>query len=345
MKYFLVKDSNDEIISSNLESVCEECFNKCNTIGKVVELCKIDKNSKRRYGKISNTKGTVFLCCDKTKTTKLFKEKLEALSYASYDLKIPKKELTSSIKSEEQKRVNRLVHNLTSINAHNIQELYDFVPQAILTVNINDQLEKIQEEILSDTKNAAMMFLRIAKHNIHMKSEFSIYRKLDRSTPTLDKRKHSIHKVLMNVLHTFFVDFSDKNVFVNVGECREFVLCDYEVIQVAFYHIIENSSKYVKHNSQVDISFAVNGDFIELKFSMFSLHIEEVERDKIFTEGYSGKEARKIKKNGEGIGLWRVKQMLELNDSTITIIPGNEIELVRGFRFSKNEIIIGLKKY
>ena len=344
MKHFSILSSNNDNVSSNLTSKCEKCFLECKSIGKLVEACP-EYNDKRRFGKVINNNGTTFLCCDQTKTTKLFREKLEGLSYAYHDLKLPKDELINSVKTTAQKRVNRLVHNLTSINAHNIQEIYDLVPQSILTSDVNKQLDKIKKEIVANPQNAALMFLRIAKHNIHMKSEFSIYKKLERAEPTLDKRKHSIHKVLMNVLHTFFVDFSDKDVYVEVGECRSNIVCDYEVVQVAFYHIIENSAKYVQPKSKIEIEFKDSEKFVEVSIKMHSLYIQEDEMGKIFDEGYSGVEAKRSQKAGEGIGLWRVKQMLELNCSTIEIKAGKDFEKIMGFRFSNNEIIIKLMKY
>ncbi len=343
MKHFSIVNSDNAVISSNLLPECESCFQKCTSVGKLVEFCP-EYNNKRRFGKITTNQSTTFLCCDQTKTTKLFREKLEGLSYAYSDLKLPKEAIINSVKISSQKRINRLVHNLTSINAHNIQEIYAFVPQSVLTSDINKQLEKIKNEIISNPKDAALMFLRIAKHNIHMKSEFSIYKKLERAEPTLDKRKHPIHKVLMNILHTFFIDFSDKDVYVEVGECKSVVLCDYEVVQVAFYHIIENSAKYVQHNSRVRIDFKETESFVEISIKMRSLHIQEDEISKIFEEGYSGVEAKRSQKNGEGIGLWRVRQMLELNDSTIEVNAGKNFEKIMGFRFSDNEILIKLRK-
>ncbi len=343
MNHFSISTPENELVLSNLKPKCKDCLKTCDTIGSIIK-CPLYKE-KRRIGLITNTKNISFLCCNKTKTTKLFREKLEALSYAYSDLKETKLVFEQNIKNTEQKRINRLIHNLTSINAHNIQEIYDLVPQEILTRNINEQLEHIEKEIQENPREAAMMFIRMAKHNIHMKSEFSIYKKLDRANPTFDKRPHPIHKVLMNVLHTFFSDFSDKNVYVNVGENKSFILCDYEAIQVALYHIIENSAKYVKPNSRVDVLFKEYGDKVELKLIMNSLYIEPSEFEKIFSEGYSGKEAKRAYKNGEGIGLWRVRQMLNLNDATIEITAGTEIEKLMGFRFSDNEIVLQFKKY
>jgi len=342
INHFLVQDLQETEISSNLKSECKNCFSECSTKGSMVE-CPI-YFEKRRNGIIVNNNGTTFLCCSKTKTTKLFRGKLEALSYAFPDLKLPLNLITSGVKVKEQKRVNRLVHNLTSINAKNIQEIYDLVPQQTLTADVNTQLEKIIEIVTRNPEDTAMMFLRIAKHNIHMKSEFSIYRKLDRENPTLEKRNHPIHKVLMNVLHSFFVDFSDKNVYVKVGECRSQVSCDYESVQVALYHLIENASKYVRPNSTVYINFTETPNSINVSFEMQSLFIHKDEYDKIYEEGYSGQESKKTFKDGDGIGMWRIKQMLELNNAEIITIPGDNIEKEKGFKFSTNKFIIQFNK-
>ncbi|OUR90937.1 histidine kinase [Flavobacteriales bacterium 34_180_T64] len=343
INHFSVIDNESEDVASNLTEKCQTCYSQTEHKGKVID-CPLYL-TKRRNGKINNSNGVTFLCCAKTKTTKLFKEKLDALAYAYHDLKIPIESIKTNLKVSEQKRVNRLVHNLTTINGKTIQEVYDLVPQEVLTSDFNSQIPKITEIIKANPKDTALMFLRLAKHNIHMKSEFSIYKKLDRANPSIEKRNHPIHKVLMNVLHSFFVDFSDKEVYVNVGECRSSVYCDYETLQVALYHLIENASKYVKPKSTIDILFNEKDNTINVHFKMTSLYIEEKEYPKLFIEGFSGSEAKKTYKDGEGIGMWRIKQMLELNDFTIEVNPGKIIENLNGFRFSDNEFIIGLKKY
>lgn len=241
--------------------------------------------------------------------------------------------------------MNRLVHNLTSINAHNIQEIYDIVPQDILTSNLSDQLKHIEREIKRRPKKAALMFLRIAKHNIHMKSEFSIYKKLDRSNPTLDIRRHPVRKVILNVLHTFFIDFSDKNVNVLIEEYSGEIKFDYETIQVAFYHFLDNAAKYTKHNSEFEISFKEKHEELDIIFKMESLKIEDDEVEKIYTEGYSGKNANRIQKNGDGIGLWRIIQMFDLNQVKLEIKRGTVIENVMGFDFTLNTFIMTFKKF
>lgn len=343
MKHYSIISREGEIIAYNLAEECKGCFAECKTGGKLIDECPKYGDS-RRHGLISNSRGITFLCCNQTKTTKLFRDKLEGLAYAYYDLFIPRERLLEEIKLNEQMRVNRLIHNLTSINAHNIQEIYDLVPQEILTANYQSQLEYIKAEISKDLRKAALMFLRIAKHNIHMKSEFSIYRKLERSDAQLDFKSHQIQKVLMNVLHTFFVDFTNNGIFIEVESFYGRVLIDYESIQVALYHLIENASKYTKPDTNILIQFNEENEVVKITITMTSLFVEEDERDKIFIEGFSGKIAKENGLDGDGIGMWRINQMMALNRGRIEFNCGTTRLVSDGITYGENQIILTLPK-
>lgn len=340
IKHYSILSVTGETVAINLATECKMCFANCISSGYLVNECPI-YGGKRRQGKITNNKGTTFLC-DQTKTTKLFRDKLEGLSYAYHDLIILKSTIESETKQIELKRLNRLVHNLTSINAHNIQELYDLVPQDILSTNYKIQLDFLQKEIRRDPKKAALMFIRIAKHNIHMKSEFSIYKKLDRNDAVLELSSHPIKKVILNILHTFFVDFTSNEIYVSVAEYNGRVKIDYESIQVALYHLIENASKYTMPNSNIEISFSEIGNKVNISFKMRSLHISIDELEKIFEEGYSGKAACNSQLNGDGIGMWQINQMVKLNNGEVSIKCGQETLKINGIPYADNEIILTL---
>lgn len=344
MKHFQVLDKEEKPIAENLTTECISCFISCESKGKLVQICPEYKDS-RRQGKLTNSKSTTFLCCDKTKTTKLFKQKLEGLALAFPDLVIPKNEIENGIKKIEQQKVNRLVHNLTSINAYNIQEIYDLIPQSVLASNWKEQLQFIEKEVVKNPKATAMMFLRIAKNNIHMKSEFSIYRKLDREDRTpLEFQSFSIKNILLNVLHTFFADFSEKHIYVEVGEFFNKAKVDYETIQIAFYHLIENALKYSKPNSKINIDFEDGTQEFLIKFKMISTYIKPSERELIFTEGFSGEIAKKMGKSGDGIGMWRIKQMMGLNSGDFYAVFGDEIQKIMGISFCANTFILKFNK-
>jgi K+-sensing histidine kinase KdpD len=178
-----------------------------------------------------------------------------------------------------------------------------------------------------------------------MKSEFSIYKKLDRNDAFLELSSHPIKKVILNILHTFFVDFTNNNIYVYVEDYNGRVKIDYESIQVALYHLIENSAKYTMPNSIVNINFKENGDYVNVYFKMRSLHIDNDELDKIFNEGYSGKAAVNCELNGEGIGMWQINKMVQLNNANIKVNNGQDIININNAPYSDNEFILSLKKF
>ncbi|THD66272.1 HAMP domain-containing histidine kinase [Robertkochia marina] len=344
MKHFSINVPYKSITSQNLLDECRVCMANCNDIYKSVNPCPV-YNDRRKQGFKQTKKSNIFLCCNQSKTTALFKNKLDALSYAMGDIELPVNEITENIKKTEQTKVNRLIHNLTSINAYNIQEIYDLVPQETLSSNWKKQLEFIKREIISDPDKAAMLFLRIAKNNIHMKSEFSIYKKIERlDSKDLEIKSLPVRKVFLNVLHTFFSDFSNNEIYVDVREFEGKTQIDYETMQVAFYHLIENSTKYTLPNSIVTVDFKEDKDTVAIKMNMTSLYVPIEERESILNEGFSSRLAKKLGKSGDGIGLWRINQMIQLNHGEFNIHFGDEIENIRGIDYGINSFEIVLRK-
>ena len=85
-------------------------------------------------------------------------------------------------------------------------------------------------------------------------------------------------------------------------------------------------AKYVRPHTDVTISFSYNKKSLSIIFNMQSVHIEKSEIKDIFKEGYSGLEAKKSKKDGEGIGMYRAQVLLDLNGGTINVEPEDQYE-------------------
>ena len=193
--------------------------------------------------------------------------------------------------------------------------------------------------ISSNTKVVTHSILEIAQNLYRIKTEFLVYDKLINGNIILNKRPFDIRDVLMTVLYPFFVDFRKKNVFVDVEPYYNSVMFDFETIQVAFYHIIENISKYVKPDTDIIISFPVDGQKQRIEFKMTSLHIENDEIDKIFNENYSGKQAVKNELNGEGIGIFRARKLFELNNGYLSVEAGQDITVFHEAEYATNIFI------
>ncbi len=298
--------------------------------------CKYDKLSKR-IAYHSGKNGKLFLCSSDSKTTKLFKEEFYALipcikSFA---------DIAKGVSHESFQRTDRVIHNLKSINGHAIQELENLVPQT--DIGNNQNVEYVTNVIRNNPKSAALTFFRMARFNRAMKAEFTVYDKLLHiDNNTLQKQKHKVPDIVMSVLHPFFADFHEKEVYVHVDSMTTKILLDFETFYVALYHLIENATKYVKPKTQITISFNIEDSKFIIKMNMKSLYIEKGEEKNIFDEGYSGIWAKKTKQQGKGIGMFRARKLIELNDGTLTVDAGDDISKVDGVEYATNTFMISM---
>lgn len=256
---------------------------------------------------------------DLIRSTRLFARQIEFLFGCMGELK----RIHQLVSNEAKTQANRMIHNLVTLNAHNLQEVYSIIPQEVMEdKKRGGWIKRVTECVESDCYDASLSLVRIAKNSLKMKVEISVYDSLSNGNAAPVMKRHSVHRVLMNVFYVFFPDFTDKEVLVNVAESTEFIDCDYETFQVALYHIVENAVKYIKHKTVLDVGISRGDDGkIQIVFSMNSLQIRQDEIDRIFDEGYSGHYSKKIMKSGSGIGLARVKELLSYNNAVLQVFP------------------------
>lgn len=124
-RHFLALDSQENVIHSNLPESCLACHTACSS-NEVTNSC--GQPGKRRRGRATSPSGTVFICTnekDFVASTKLFKKELEFFSLSISRIEQMKVDLA---KIEVQKS-RRLFHNLISLNAHSLQDLYSVISQ------------------------------------------------------------------------------------------------------------------------------------------------------------------------------------------------------------------------
>lgn len=336
MKFHIVDNSGNVVLSS-LGDTCRECYRQCNSTGIKVRCPQSMYDS--RNGKQKSSKGVFFLCCDlkEAKTTKLFRSKLDLLIYSIPTFEKIKEKVTSEIVLSEQAKYQRIVHNLKTINAQSIQEQFALIPQDILAENHNDQLYFVKSIIDNDTEKAAKTFLRLAKNNSDIKTEFVTHEKLSIESPNLSFNRHNVRKVILNVFHAFSLEFRIRNIWLRIFSEDYYLMFDYDTIRVSFYHMFHNCSKYVKPKSTLEVLVVDEATTTTIVFKMTSIHIEEEEIEKIFNDNYSGVRVKQKNKQGAGLGMGLMKNALKLNNAEIKILPGTSINTLGKVDYSENE--------
>jgi signal transduction histidine kinase len=254
-------------------------------------------------------------------------------------------EIQRQAAADTREEGRRLVHNLTTLNSHIIQEIYNIVPQDELAGTPRQQISLIAGAISANPPAAAQAALRILKNAVAARTEMQIVRRF-RTIPQLPPqlRLHMVHKVIKNVLITFFQEAQDRELYWNLRTTDERIMVDYELVSAALYRFFENCVKYCAPGSTVDIAFEVIDSRLDVVMEMSSLPIAPGEETRIFDEGVSGAMAKKYNLSGSGLGLSIVRQLLEVNSATLTVHAGTRVEVIRGIEYAPNRFTLSFPR-
>jgi len=340
---FLITDRNNREVINSLDEPCKICLKTSVDYNRVT--CPND-NQERRYGIKEYGGGRIFICTSRyaAKTTKLFKEKIELLSYCIPSFSTIKEKAIIEASNLEKEKYSKIVHNLKTLNAQSIQSQYKFVPQNVFADNYHNLYEFLKSEVVRRPHEATIAILRLSKNNAHMKTEFSTHEKLSVENPNLLIQEHNIRSVILNVYHSFDIDFRDNNVQFRIFDTPHYMMFDYDTIRVALYHIFSNTIKYVCKNSKVQVNILERDNFIYVDFEMKSLHIAKDEKNKIFDDNYSGKSTYSKQKNGSGLGMGLIRKALAINNAKIEVLCGEKSTKIEGQDFSDNTFRLILNK-
>ena len=339
-----IVSSNGDIIQDTLVSQkCEKCILSCVPDGYKHITCPID-SAQKRIGYASSSKGAVAVCSSNAKTTKNFKQEVQNIVDCIPQLLSYRKEVEREVSRKHSSKIDMLVHNLKSQNAHAIQELYNFVTEEEFTRNINASVDIVKKRIEKRARLAAVLFLRLAKINSAMDDEIFIYENLIKTVTDykLSVRPYNFRDVVMLVFHEFMEDYNKNSIFIDAEEYYERVRLDFRTTRFVLYHIIGNSSKYTKPNTNIKVSFDETNNHHIVKFEMISYYMTDEDVEHIYDEGYSGNQAKTKGTSGKGLGMYLVKQMMELNRIHLNILPGRQKIVFGGIEYANNvfEILI-----
>lgn len=193
-----IVSNTGEVVTSTMPESCLGCIKSNVNRGYASIECPLDKK-KKRLGVVESTQGILYACSSDSKTTKLFKNELDSVVATIKTLvKLRERVIEENIeriKSDEYSRVDRLVHNLKSINAHCIQVLYNCIPQNVMMQNYQKATETAKNIIVKNPEMAAKTMLRIARNNMSLKAEISVYEKLLKNQVKLQPRNSNLRDV------------------------------------------------------------------------------------------------------------------------------------------------------
>jgi|GEM_PF-3170882 len=343
--YFHLTDHKGVVLHSTLPDVFYSKFEKCNSKNTLF----FEDGIKYRHGKISNDKvGVAYILAkdpELVRRPRWFGETTNAFFQIISELKRMRKIFFDKANIQSA----RLVHDLENLTGHNIQEIYNLIPEEELRKQQKEKRKTyIQSKVTERIDQIHSMFLNLIKNHETMKMEFSVFYKLQEGTlQKLERQRHTLSKAFLSIAHSFFQEFAERDIYFNIDENETEVLMDYGLFQVGLYQIMDNAVKYARKSSDISVTFLEKDKKVQLAIEMSSLKIEKNELEKITQEKFCGRQAKKSKKNGKGLGMSRAKKALEATGIELAIEAnptGEEPIRIDGCSYTNNKFILSVPK-
>lgn len=113
----------------------------------------------------------------------------------------------------------------------------------------------------------------------------------------------------------------DKGVHIacRLEPASEPVLAERNSIEETIVHLLRNAIRYTPAQGTISIDARTEGDSVLLEVSDTGIGIPSAELPRVFDEFYRASNARKVEREGTGLGLSLAKQVIELHDGSISV--------------------------
>lgn len=170
--------------------------------------------------------------------------------------------------------------------------------------------------------------LEISKKNIDrlsgMMERVLLATQFENSLPVAQKKWESCSDIIQKAM----VDcqFTDEHILkISLVIPSNFLIyCDSYMMKIAFINLFTNSIKYSEPNGvNVIVSSIINNEYCQILISDQGIGIPVIERTRIFEKFYRVGNEMTRSRQGSGLGLYLVKQILQLHDARIEVQTNN----------------------
>ena len=238
------------------------------------------------------------------------------------------------IKIEEERRdleqnvslLNETLHEVRRINNQlkaSALQLSNALNDAHFDINKHSEIENIRKNIEA---NASLLSIRMDAYDMILNPDsienemivpLSVFRKVEK-----------VYKCL-------YAQKKEKNIDIRMSGHSNHLFRLSNIIELAFFIIIDNAIKYSPENEVVTIDFKENSSSLAVSFKNWGIRPHEEEEAHLTERGFRSKIiTRKTTVKGSGLGLYLLKQICDMNNVVLNIHIGKEGEMIDGLTFS-----------
>jgi len=148
--------------------------------------------------------------------------------------------------------------------------------------------------------------------------------------------KSDIYRMFDKVVRSLDATAQKNNVTIRLTGDTQGRVEGIRLFSVIPYLMLQNALKYAPSNTMVEVNLREDDNIIYVMTSSWGPIVEEDEVSKIFRSGYRGRQAAKFEKDGTGIGLFFLKQLVEMHDGgKVSFYQDSKPKIIDGINFAQ----------
>jgi len=229
-------------------------------------------------------------------------------------------------KAEEE--LTALVHDLRQLSS----SIYHSATEARTHVE-NDDLESVKDSLKTVIATQTMLKVR---------TDFLDFSGGSNRFDEFERKEIPVYSRVDKVVRCFRAIARSKCISISISGPSYQLANGPNILDIVPYTIIDNAIKYARSNTEIKINVQDTEDKTIVKISSFGPSIESDELKSIFIRGYRGKNAKKERSIGTGIGLSVAKEVIELFGGEIFVHVGDDKNVFRGIDYSEISFVFSL---
>lgn len=232
-----------------------------------------------------------------------YRKKQEKLRY---EIKI------AHIESEKEKELNeRKLSFFTNIS-------HEF--RTPLTLIINPVKELLYQDDQNIDTSSMNIVYRNAKRLLSLVDQLLLFRKADAQGDTLKVSHLNLTGLAKEVFLCFSHQARTKNIqyeFLAASEITN-IYADREKLEIAIFNLLSNAFKFTPDGGRIAVSLTETDQYVDILITDSGCGIAEDSTEKIFNRFYQEPDKNRSLGSGFGIGLYLVKNFIEMHGGTIS---------------------------
>lgn len=224
--------------------------------------------------------------------------------------------LVALVDITEQKQIDSAKSEFVALATHQLR-----TPIAAIRWNV----ELLQKSLASAATEPQTKYLGAIERNvlrmISLINDFLSVSKLEMGTYATSEEQIELSVFFSNVLEEFAGKIEEKQIVLTRTEvpAQVVIKTDMRLFQIIVSNLVSNAIKYLHPPGKLELSYQLEGNVLTIVVADNGIGIPAAELDKLFTKFYRASNAQSHQAEGTGLGLYIVKQSIELLGGQIAV--------------------------